>query len=305
MPLHLDYLFDDPRLMVVCLLNVFINLLTLTTNAARVSGAVTKRVATALSLFNVFQVSFRLLNMIYAPLMASIVDKLAGQRNPAVLVFKFVFWEFTYFDAQATTQANLDIILIKLRFIVFSAALGSAIGFLLLPTFIEIYKDGIKAMERHGSIPNVVFAFMTRLSYWKALMKCIRKPSLLGVNPLNIKVIPKTFLVFNMIGVSIWTIGVIASIYASVLSPDMVRTSIHLSGIINGIGTVCLFVLVEPVSSLLVDQVASGKRPVAHVKIMVIWLAVGSIVGNLLGVVLLAPASAYILWMSKLIGQFF
>lgn len=305
MPLHLDYLFDDPRLMVVCLLNVFINLLTLTTNAARVSGAVTKRVATALSLFNVFQVSFRLLNMIYAPLMASIVDKLAGQRNPATLVFKFVFWEFTYYDAQVTTQANLDIILIKLRFIVFSAALGSAIGFLLLPTFIEIYKDGIKAMERHGSIPNVVFAFMTRLSYWKALAKCFRKPSLLGINPLNIKVIPKTFLVFNMIGVSIWTIGVIASTYASVLNPDMVRTSIHLSGIINGIGTVCLFVLVEPVSSLLVDQVAAGKRPVDHVKIMVVWLAFGSIIGNLLGIVLLAPASAYILWMSKLIGQFF
>jgi len=305
MPLHLDYLFGDTRLMIVCLLNVLINLLTLTTNAARVSGAVTKRVATALSLFNVFQVSFRLLNMIYAPLMASIVDKLAGHRTPATMVFKFVFWEFTYYDAHVTTQENLNIILIKLRFIVFSAAIGSAIGFLLLPTFIEIYKSGIKAMERHGSIPNVILAFFTRLNYWKALVKCFRKPSLLGVNPLDIKVIPKAFLVFNMIGISIWTIGVIASTYASVLNPDMVRTSIHLSGIINGIGTICLFVLVEPVSSLVVDQVAAGKRPVAHVKIMVIWLALGSILGNLLGVVLLVPASVYILWMSKLIGQFF
>jgi len=281
MPFHLDVLFGDARLLIVCILNIFINMLTLTTNAARVSGAQTKRVATALSLFNVFQVSFRLLNMIYAPLMASIVDKLyrAGRS---------------------------DLILVNLRFIVFSAAIGSFLGLLLLPTFIEIYKCGIKAMERHGSIPNIVLAFMTKPHYWASLFGCLRKPSLLGINPIKgLKNIPKAFLVFNMLGVSIWTIGVIASTYASVLNPDMVRTSIHLSGIINGIGTVFLFVLVEPVSALIVDQAASGNRPLDHVKTTVIWLALGSIVGNLLGLILLVPASLYILWMSKLIGRFF
>lgn len=281
MPFHLDVLFGDTRLLIVCILNILINMLTLTTNAARVSGAETKRVATALSLFNVFQVSFRLLNMIYAPLMASIVDKLAK-------------------------DGHSDMILGELRFIVVAAAIGSALGFLMLPTFIEIYKCGIKAMERHGSIPNVALAFMTKISYWVALLKCIRPPSLLGVDPIKgLKEIPKTFLIFNMIGVAIWTIGVIASTYASVLNPEMVRTSIHLSGIINGIGTVCLFVLVEPVSSLIVDQTASGTRPISHVKIMVIWLAIGSMVGNLLGLVLLVPASNYILWISKIIGRFF
>ncbi len=281
MPFHLDVLFGDTRLLIVCILNIFINMLTLTTNAARVSGAETKRVATALSLFNVFQVSFRLLNMIYAPLMASIVDKLAK-------------------------DGRSDMILVDLRFIVISAAIGSAMGFLLLPTFIEIYKCGIKAMERHGSIPNVVINFVSKPSYWRALIKCFRPPSLLGINPLKgLAEIPRTFLIFNMIGVAIWTIGVIASTYASVLNPEMVRTSIHLSGIINGIGTVCLFVLVEPVSSLIVDQTASGTRPTGHVRIMVIWLAIGSILGNLLGLVLLVPAANYILWISKIIGRYF
>ena len=281
MPFHLDVLFGDTRLLIVCILNVFINLLTLTTNAARVSGAETKRVATALSLFNVFQVSFRLLNMIYAPLMASIVDKLSK-------------------------SGRSDLILINLRFIVVSAAIGSFLGFLMLPTFIEIYKCGIKAMERHGSVPKVVLAFMGRPNYWKAVIKCLRPPSLLGIKPLEgIKDIPKSFLVFNMIGISIWTIGVIASTYASVLNPEMVRTSIHLSGIINGFGTVCLFVLVEPVSSLIVDQTASGTRPTQNVRTMVIWLAIGSILGNLLGLVLLVPAANYILWISKIIGRYF
>lgn len=278
MPFNLDYLIYDKRLLIVCFLNALINLLTLTTNAARVSGAETRRVATALSLFNVFQVSFRLLNLIYAPLMASIVDILAR-------------------------QGKIDIILIKLKFVVLSAAFGSFLGLLLLPTFIEIYKLGIKSMERYGSIPNVFFNMVKNPDYWTKPIKCIRKPSLLGVNPLKVGVIPKFFLIFNMLGISMWTIGVISSTYASVLNEKLVRTAIHLSGIINGIGTIFLFVLVEPVSALVVDQVVSGDRPKEHVRIMVIWLGLGSILGNLLGVFLMVPAANYILWISKLIGS--
>lgn len=216
--------------------------------------------------------------MIYAPLMASIVDKESGDPG---------------------------MVLVKLRFIVFSAAIGSALGFLLLPTFIEIYKKGIKAMELHGSVPRVALAFMTRFSYWKSLFKSIRKPCMLGVNPKEISALPKAFLLFNLLGVAIWTIGVIASTYASVLNPSMVRTSIHLSGLVNGIGTVCLFVLVEPVSALIVDQAASGSRPVDDVRKMVLWLAGGSIAGNMVGLILLVPAALYINWMSGVIGKFF
>lgn len=277
MPFSLQYLFGDTKLLIVCLLNILINLLTLTTNAARASGAETKRVATALSLFNLFQVSFRLLNLIYAPLMASIVDHLAR-------------------------EGRLDLILVKLRFVVLSAAFGSFLGFLLLPTFIEIYKLGIKALEKHGSIPKIVVAFITRPAYWGKLFHCLRAPGFMGVNPLNLKDIPRSFLIFNLIGVSMWTVGVISSTYASVLNPELVRTAIHLSGIINGIGTIFLFVLVEPVSALIVDQVVSGTRPIDHVRIMIIWLAAGSIIGNLMGVVLLVPAADIILWVSKLIG---
>lgn len=277
MPFHLEQLLGDTRLLVVCVLNVLINLLTLTTNAARVSGAETKRVATALSLFNVFQVSFRLLNLIYAPLMASIVDIL-------------------------TREGKLDIILIKLRFVVLSASFGSFLGFLLLPTFIEIYKLGIKAMERYGSMPKIVFSFATTPHYWAALLRCFRKPSFLGVNPLNVNLIPRSFLIFNVMGVAMWTIGVISSTYASALNQELVRTAVNLSGIINGIGTIFLFVLVEPVSALIVDQAVHGDRTGEHVRIMVIWLAIGSILGNLIGLPLLVPAANYILWVSKLIG---
>lgn len=275
---NINILFSDRTLLIVCFLNILINLLTLTTNAARVSGAVTKRVATALSLFNIFQVSFRLLNMVYAPLMASIVDKESGSP---------------------------ELVLVKLRFIVLAAALGSFLGFLMLPTFIEIYKNGIKAMEKHGSVPSVAMAFLTRTSYWKTLFHSLRKPSFLEVSPFQIEGIPKAFLIFNMLGIAIWTIGVISSTYASVLNPDMVRTSIHLSGLVNGIGTIFLFVLVEPVSALIVDQAAAESRPVSDVQKMVIWLAFGSIAGNILGLLLMEPAALYINWMSSFISRFF
>ena len=125
---------------------------------------------------------------------------------------------------------------------------------------------------------------------------------MLGINPFEIKNLPKSFLVFNLIGVAIWTIGVISSTYASALNPELVRTAIHLSGIVNGIGTICLFVLVEPVSALIVDQTVSGNRSIDDVKKMVLWLGLGSVLGNLVGLILLVPAANYILWVSQLIG---
>jgi hypothetical protein len=276
MPFYLDVLFDDPRLMIVCALNIVINMLTLTTNASRVAGAESKRIATSLSLYNLFQTSFRMLNLIYAPLLASMVDILSG-------------------------TGRIDLILIKLRFVVFSAALGSIIGFVMLPTFIEVYKQGIKGMEKFGSVPRGILNLIKTPRYWLLFFQCLRKPSFLGVNPGKVQVIPRWFLMFNVFGVSMWTIGVISANYASALNPELVRTTLNLSGVVNGIGTVFLFILVDPVSSLIMDQSVSGDRPIEHVKIMVIWLAIGSVIGNLLGLFLLEPAARYIIWASKFI----
>jgi hypothetical protein len=276
MPFYLDVLLDDPKLLIVCLLNILINMLTLTTNASRVAGAETKRIATSLSLYNLFQTSFRMLNLIYAPLLASIVDVLAG-------------------------AGSVELILIKLRFVVFSSAIGSLIGFILLPTFIEVYKQGIKGMEKFGSVPRGILGLIKAPRYWLKFFQCLRKPSLLGVNPGNIQHIPRWFLLFNVLGISMWTIGVISANYASALNPELVRTTLNLSGVVNGIGTIFLFIFVDPVSSLIMDQSVSGDRPVAHVKIMIIWLAIGSVIGNVLGLFLLEPAANYIIWASKFI----
>jgi hypothetical protein len=276
MPFHLDVLFGDSRLITICLLNIVINMLTLTTNASRVAGAETKRIATSLSLYNLFQTSFRMLNLIYAPLLASMVDILSR-------------------------DGRVDLILIKLRFVVLSAALGSIIGFVLLPTFIEVYKQGIKGMEKFGSVPRGILNLLKTPRYWLIFFKCLRKPSLLGVNPTKIHHIPRWFLLFNVFGISMWTIGVISANYASALNPELVRTTLNLSGVVNGIGTIFLFILVDPVSSLIMDQSVSGDRPVSHVKVMVIWLAVGSVIGNLFGLFLLEPAANYIIWASRFI----
>src|SRR5579872_7143164 len=44
------------------------------TGAARLAGVRSKRVATGLTLFNLFATSSRMLNLVYAPLMGALID---------------------------------------------------------------------------------------------------------------------------------------------------------------------------------------------------------------------------------------
>ena len=53
------------------------------------------------------------------------------------------------------------------------------------------------------------------------------------------------------------TIGVLAASYASALAPQYARTAMTLSGVINGVGTLLLVLLVDPVSALITDQALS------------------------------------------------
>jgi hypothetical protein len=41
--------------------------------------------------------------------------------------------------------------------------------------------------------------------------------------------------------------------YASALAPELARTATTLSGVVNGVGTLLLVILIDPVSALITD----------------------------------------------------
>jgi hypothetical protein len=119
-----------------------------------------------------------------------------------------------------------------------------------------------------------------------------------GIKETNI---PKSFLIYNVIITSIYTTGIISSLYAGALLPEFRTTASLLSGIVNGFATILLTVIVDPVAALITDQALAGKRTQQDVNTMVVLLVFGKIIGTLLAQVVFEPASHLILFVTKLI----
>lgn len=267
----------DWRLIFVCVISVLINILTTATSAARISGVITKRVATSLSLYNLFQLLARLSNLFYVPVMGTIVD-LAVKNNQL-----------------------LDLI-VKMRWVIFSATLGSMIGFLLLPTFVQIYIKGINSFERRGNLIVIILSLFYPPNTLRAL-KVIQKPSLLGLKKLSLEGVPKSFIIFNVFVTAVWTIGVLSATYASALTPEFTRTATLLSGLVNGIATILFSLIVDPTAAMITDQAVQGKRPHTQVINIVYYIVLGNILGTLISQILLVPGAYYIAWVTRLIAK--
>jgi hypothetical protein len=109
-------------------------------------------------------------------------------------------------------------------------------------------------------------------------------------------------LVGNVVVTGVYAIGVVASYYASLIQPEVARTALSASGLVNGIATISFALIVDPTSAFLVDQAAKGERPVEHVRSMVFYLALTAIVGTLLSQLILYPAAILIGDAAKIIN---
>ncbi|MBI2267265.1 MAG: DUF2837 family protein [Armatimonadetes bacterium] len=260
-------------------INALVTLLASTTVVSRISAVITRRVATAIAIYNLFFLVTRLAQQIYAPVLGTIRDHAIRTGDSAGLAGKF-------------------------QLIVLGATVGVVLGWMLMPTFVEVYKKAILGLDRLGSVPALLWETAMPRS-WHALLSCIRRPSLYGVRFSHIAEIPRHFLWANVLVISIYTIGVMAATYASALEPGLARTAALLSSVVNGVATVALSLVVDPTSALLTDQAVAGQRPHRHIYIMAVFLTVGTLVGTCLSQLLLEPAARVILMGAHLIDLLF
>lgn len=280
-----DHGAGNADLALVVGINILVTMLASTTVVSRISAVATRRVATAIAVYNLFFLVTRLAQQVYAPLVGSIVDTslpLRGAPGPAVVHL-------------------LDL---KLRLIVLGASGGVALGWLLMPTFIEIYRKAIAGMERFGSMPRLLLSLLDPRS-WAAVTGCARSPSLLGVRWSDLALIPRGFLIANVIVISIYTVGVIAATFASAIDPANARTATLLSSVVNGVATVLISLVVDPTSSLITDQAVLGKRPAHHVNVMAVFLIAGMFLGTLLSQAVFSPCVWVVGFGAQIISRFF
>lgn len=253
--------------------------------AARLAGVQTHRIATSISLYNLFMVVGRLAALFSVFFIGPLSDaagnaasQLAGNLG-ALAAWRHVFeWQ--------------------LRLMVLGGTLGMVVCALLLPMFTYLFRRGVRSFELRGSIPHAVVQLAKPKNIIAALSSQ-HLPSWQELRSFNWRLVPRRLLIANVLVTGVYSIGVQAAFLASVLDPHVARTASNLSGVINGVGTILFTLFVDPTSSMITDQAIHGERSVEDVRTMVFYLSLTAIVGSLLSQVIFVPAAQVIEYVAR------
>lgn len=246
----------------------------------RLAGVRTRNIATSLSFVNATLLISRMSNMLQAPLLGGMVDTAIMKNSTAML-----FQDF--------------------RVVVFAAFIGNVIGAVLVPFFVSVFTEGITEFEKIGSLPKIIIAAFYPRNFTSMIRK-FRLPTRKTFSGLSLQGMPKSFLLWNVLMVSIYAIGVLSSLYAGARVPEFRVTATQLSGIVNGIATILLTLLVDPTCALITDQAIKGKRSINDVRTMVFYIIAGRLIGTLMiSQLIFLPASDYIMNVTLLVKRMF
>ncbi|MBE0466864.1 MAG: lipid II flippase Amj family protein [Candidatus Desulforudis sp.] len=287
------------RLLVVAVLTALIHLINTLIYGVRLSGIQTQRLATAISLFNVIFLVSSTAHMIQAPLLSTIVERAInrglGQAAHPERIDDLVQTAFY--------QAQLQILSDDIRLVILAATLGTIIGAVLIPVFVQVFSRAILVFDEVGSVPRMaaMVVFSPR-RIWRSLTG-VHLPRAAAVRNATLErlPIPKGFLLANVVVTGIYTTGVLSALYAGALFPQYRSTAVLLSAIVNGFATVLVATIVDPTAARITDQALRGERGERDVKLMVLWLALSRFTGTLLAQVLFIPAALVIRWVAQLL----
>jgi len=280
------------RLLVVAVLTAVIHLINTLTYSVRLSGVRTRRLATAVSLFNVIFLLASTANTIQGPLLSSIVERAinigeaqARGRIPAdQLIYQPVY------------QEQLVLLEQNIRFVIAAATVGTLVGTILIPAFVRIFIRAIFLFEETGSVPRMIGMVIVspRRIFQLTRQVCLpRKDSLKLITARRIS-IPKGFLILNIIVTGVYTTGVLSSLYAGALFPEFRSTAALLSAVVNGIATVLAATVVDPTAASITDQALRGERSEDDVKQMALYLSCTRILGTIFAQVIFLPSACFI-----------
>ena len=265
-----------PNLLVAMALNGMVQALQIGAYAARYAGVKTGRIATAISLFNLVMTASRLATLIVTPALGGLADATANRAMTEHLA--------------TAPQHAVDVFAAQLRLVVFSGTIGTAVGLALMPTFIFLFVRGIGSFERSGSVLRAVLR-LCDLGVLREVAGSLRFPDVTIARSFSLAHVPRKLLIANVLVTAVYSIGVLAAYYASVLNLKARTTAVGLSGIINGAGTILFTLLVDPTSAIITDQAVKGERTLAEVRSLIFYLAVTAILGTLLSQLILYPAA--------------
>ncbi len=254
----------------VALFTFIIHLSETLTYSLRLAGVRIGKLAVALSLSGVILLISRTANMVQAPLTGKLID---------------------------FSKQNVDYNLIdSFRMIIGAATAGTFAAILLFPSAVFLSTRFISHLEAAGSIPHM-FRYSVSFQKLKHARYHLRIPELSMLSRLRIGGIPKRLVVLHVLVTAIYTIGVLAALLASTLTTEHAIAASQSSGLINGISTILLTILIDPQIGLITDKVLKGEKEIASLNKVFGLLMMSRLLGTVLAQALLLPAAYWIKWM--------
>ncbi|MFX0549003.1 lipid II flippase Amj family protein [Hathewaya histolytica] len=264
------------QIAIVLTLTIVIYIISTLAYSVRIVGVKTGRIAISFAVFNVFALISRTANTIQAPLMAKTIENSIKTGN---------------------SQELLNIF----RCIIASTTLATIIGALLMPTFIKLFSKAVDSFSVHKSIPRVLIHGFSKsgIEQFKNSITLPRRGNIPQLK--QFKSMPEKIIVLNTIAFSISVVGVLASLYAGCLNPDLRTTCSTLSSVINGISTILMFIFIDPYISMLTDDVIRGECSEGQFNRCITFVVAGLILGTILAQFLLVPAARTIEYIARVI----
>ena len=235
---------------------------------SRLAGVKTKKLSTAFSLYNILNLFSRFANMLFLPLIGAIVEDSIRNNTINILTNQFYI-------------------------ILLSVLIGTIVAIFLLPTSTAFFELLVNKLSVHR---NLVTLFIKEFNFKniKNTLKLFRPFKLKDIKNYKITSLQKGSLLLNPIIVSLYTVGYLAALYAGALTPENRLVASQLSSTVNGIGTILLYIFIDPIVGIISDEVMSNKREEKDLESLIFYFCVGRVVGVLLSFTLLIPLAKFI-----------
>ena len=209
-----------------------IHLISTLSYSVRIVGTRTRKIAVSFALFNILVLISRTSNSFQAPLLAKWVEN--------------------------NINLNINPGTHEIRLILLVTSIATIVGAFLIPTFQRVLSKAVLNFSIHKSIPKLILHGFTKTGI-NQLKNQISFPDKRNLVINRGKKFPLKIFAFNIIAVAILTVGVLSSLYAGFITPELRTTASSLSAIVNGFATILMFVIIDPHLSILTDEVIEGK----------------------------------------------
>lgn len=263
------------QVIMLCVLTAIIHATDTASYAIRLAGIRVGKLAVALSLAGIIVLVSRTSNLLQGILTGTMVD-----------------------DA---IHGRIADIIIPFRVILISASIGTLLTLILFPTLVFISARIISHLEVAGSLPEMIKHSVT-VERIKSASHHIRRPRLAMLSRLRIGGLPKRLLLLNCIVTAVYTVGVLAALYAAVLTPENQSAAIMSSGLINGIATIIFAMFVDPQVAVATDRALTGKADIETLNKMFGLLMISRFVGTILAQLLFIPSAYWIKWIVEMLN---